>query len=203
MKNKFLRVAAAMAVCALISVCAVSGTFAKYVSSTSGTDSARVARWGFNSPAQLSISMFDTSYKTGESDNVKSANTDKVIAPGTEGSATVKFESNGTPEVAYTYAVGAEFTEGADAFDAIDGFKWTLKKGNENAVEYATSSGLVDAINAFSGNYAPGELPAVSEFVVGWKWAFEGDNAKDTELGNAADLAKVSLKITITATQKD
>lgn len=196
-----------MAVCALISVCAVSGTFAKYVTSTSGSDSARVARWGFTTTA-IDVAMFETSYKTGENDNVKSANADKVIAPGTEGSTTVKFESKGTPEVAYTYAVGAEFTEGAGALDGIAGFKWTLKTG-ENTTEYSDTTAFINAIKKLSGDdsgskeYAAGTLPAVSEFVVGWKWAFEGDNAKDTELGNAADLAKVSLKITITATQKD
>jgi len=41
-----MRIASVLLVAALITTCAISGTFAKYVTKAEGTDSARVAKWG-------------------------------------------------------------------------------------------------------------------------------------------------------------
>ena len=46
MKNKMMRIASVLLVAALITTCAISGTFAKYVTKVSGEDTARVAKWG-------------------------------------------------------------------------------------------------------------------------------------------------------------
>ena len=45
-KNKMMRIASVLLVAVLISTCAISGTFAKYVTRAEGTDTARVAKWG-------------------------------------------------------------------------------------------------------------------------------------------------------------
>ena len=97
-KNKMMRIASVLLVAVLLSTCAISGTFAKYVTQVSGNDSARVAKWGIKSNLD-DISTFSASYyATAE---VKSANgTDKVVAPGTSDSGT--YVVTGAPEVAYT-----------------------------------------------------------------------------------------------------
>ncbi len=117
-----MRIASILLVATLLTTCAISGTFAKYVTKASGEDSARVAKWGI----VLGISggdVFDIQYPTHEvaetGDNapsvyegeysVISALEDKVVAPGTSSedlengnlTATVK----GTPEVATRYSL--------------------------------------------------------------------------------------------------
>ena len=44
-KNRMMRVASALLVAVLLTTCAISGTFAKYVSTATGEDAARVAYW--------------------------------------------------------------------------------------------------------------------------------------------------------------
>ena len=214
-KNKMMRAASGLLVATLLTTCVISGTFAKYTTTTSGSDNARVAYWGFNQDADTTIALFADTYT-----NVDSENGDKVIAPGTDGTSTFKFvydENNKAkkPEVAYTFKVDAAITGDHSKLDADKSFKWTLqKKGDTSATEYQTADALVAAIKALSGDpsgtktYNPGELPtaftaADEEYTVGWKWDFEGQDVKDTELGNEADLENVDLSISITATQID
>ena len=69
--------------------------------------------------------------------------------------------------------------------------------------EYAVQA----AINAYSNQYAPGtDLSTVAVPEVSWAWAFEGNNVKDTALGDqaaAGDAAYIALSITTTLTQID
>ena len=46
-KNRMMRLAAFLLVCVLLTTSVISGTYAKYVSTTTDSDSARVAKWGF------------------------------------------------------------------------------------------------------------------------------------------------------------
>jgi len=114
-KNKMMRIASVLLVAVLISTCAISGTFAKYVTKVSGTDKARVAKWGI----VLTLSageVFDTEYIThdeaaleaGMEVSVKSSNEDKLVAPGTSAKdidAEITGKVTGTPEVATRYAL--------------------------------------------------------------------------------------------------
>ena len=45
-KNAMLKIAAILMVAVLLTTCAISSTFAKYVTSDSYSDTARVAKWG-------------------------------------------------------------------------------------------------------------------------------------------------------------
>ncbi len=45
-KNKMLRMASALLVLTLLTTCIIGGTFAKYTTSGTATDTARVAKWG-------------------------------------------------------------------------------------------------------------------------------------------------------------
>jgi len=112
MKNKMMRIASVLMVAVILSVCAVSGSFAKYVTSFEGTDTARVARWGVVMSVEGDgLSAFATEYESDDESynpvasdpdskvTVLSANTDKVVAPGTKGES-AKVTLKGTPEVA-------------------------------------------------------------------------------------------------------
>jgi len=114
-KNKMMRIASILMVATLITTCAISGTFAKYVTKAEGEDQARVAKWGVL--VSIDGNAFDTKYKTsdeaykedgGEFSVVAFNEKDQVVAPGTSAKeaglalvATVK----GTPEVATRYTL--------------------------------------------------------------------------------------------------
>lgn len=222
-KNKMMRAASGLLVATLLTTSVISGTFAKYTTSTTGTDSARVAYWGFNQRAQTNIDLFDDTYI-----NVDSENEYNVVAPGTSKSTTFAFGYNeykdgeGTaivkaPEVAYTLTVGVEATGEYTDLDTNENFKWSLTDATGKKTEYQTVAELTDAIKALSGDstgiktYRAGELPkaftsADETYTVGWDWTYntnEAGDIKDTSMGNATSLDNVGLTITITATQVD
>ena len=120
-KNKMMRIASILMVAVLVSTCAVSGTFAKYVTSDSGKDTARVAKWGVsilasgdlfaetykkaadntpnkeNGAARTGLSVVASTAVNG--DNVTLDNVDKVVAPGTKNTDGLLYTVAGTPEV--------------------------------------------------------------------------------------------------------
>jgi len=105
-KNRIMRVFSLLLTLTLISTCAISGTFAKYVTQAEGEDQARVAKWGIVLTMK-DDGFFESEYETDDTMgytglSVKADNEDKLVAPGTTGGnfeATVK----GTPEVATRY----------------------------------------------------------------------------------------------------
>ncbi|MBQ1167493.1 MAG: hypothetical protein II143_00175, partial [Bacteroidales bacterium] len=138
----------------LISTCAISGTFAKYVTRAEGEDAARVAKWGVLVTVQGGAfadkyAASDEAYLEdgGEYSVISSVEGEKVVAPGTSAEeadmalvATVK----GTPEVAARYTLegkgikdvvlkAGEYTDYTQLVKAADGTygytgKFTLDK---------------------------------------------------------------------------
>lgn len=103
-KNKMMRAASALLVAVLLTTSTISGTFAKYVTQDSASDTARVAKWGVE--LQVQGNLFADSYVDAienEKDNAKlavnSSATDDVVAPGTFNDDGFGFSINGTPEV--------------------------------------------------------------------------------------------------------
>ena len=104
--NKMMRLASVLLVAVLLSTCAISGTFAKYVTEAEATDSARVAKWGVTIVANGSA--FGYFYKSADgtistsydlnTDSVASSNGEKLLAPGT-GDEVVAMSVIGAPEV--------------------------------------------------------------------------------------------------------
>ena len=108
-KNRVMRIASVLMALALISTCAISGTFAKYVTKAEGTDSARVAKWGILIGLNAG-DAFAKEYKHSvEGDGYKGLAVkaeEKVVAPGTnseEAGADIIGTVFGTPEVATRY----------------------------------------------------------------------------------------------------
>ena len=212
-KNKLFIIGLVTVFVALLSLTLVSSTFAKYVTTGTGSASARVDKWGFKEVTMsLENDLFKDVYKTGESENVKS--TAKVIAPGTEGSASFGFTYDATgvaaPEVAYNFTIDATGSC-ADEIKNNTSIKWYL-----DDTPYSFD-GLLAAIKALSGDssgtkrYEAGTLPTLDTagkfmHTVKWVWEFSKDaagDAADTSMGNATTLAQVTLSITVTATQID
>ena len=187
MKNKFMRIAAVMLMLCLVTTCAISGTFAKYTTEKSGSDTARVAYWGFNvANAELTIDdLFDQYYDSAtgtvisvdaNGDGIK----DDVIAPGTTSSADFKFQYTNyktdkitAPEVAYTFVVGVNGSTDTAATNAIltnPNIKWKLSvtgntdyaapTGNIALGEWGTYAQLIANIEALDGNVTDNEYAA-------------------------------------------
>ena len=107
-KNVLMRSAGLLLVLVLVTSCFVGSTFAKYTVGGTGSDTARVAKFGVNVTANGT--MFAREYATDDRSAgtiTKSViSTDKVVAPGTKGNM-ASMTLTGTPEVAVrvSYAV--------------------------------------------------------------------------------------------------
>lgn len=103
-KNVMMRVASVMMVLVLMTSSVISGTFAKYVTEATGSDAARVAKWG----VQLRVGggSFSDTYATDDATtftgkvSVDSEDGADVVAPGTKDDGSAAFSITGTPEVA-------------------------------------------------------------------------------------------------------
>lgn len=111
-KNRMMRVASALLIAVLLTTCTISGTFAKYVTSDSASDTARVAKWGVE--VAVEGTLFGTNYfpnsKDETSDKISAAAKQSVdtapggdgkniVAPGTQSDEGFSFSLNGVPEV--------------------------------------------------------------------------------------------------------
>lgn len=234
-KNWTLRAAVLMFALVLITSCFVGGTFAKYVTSGSGTDSARVAKFGVTVTA--SGDLFAKEYATDDQTVVgtiaKSViSTDKVVAPGTESNGDfVAATVTGTPEVAVRVSYKLDtatlqlenWKDGDGQFYCPLVFKVKTPDGNTviSGMEFQTAeamkAALVNAVAAYTKDYAPGtdlSGKAAETLAISWEWPFEtgtdadkpANNIRDTFLGDeaaAGRAATVSLTLATTVTQID
>lgn len=224
-KNMMLRTASVLLIAVLMSTCAISGTFAKYVTSGTGSDTARVAKFGVEITANGST--FAGEYATDDpgvsgtiaKSVVTSGDNMDLVAPGTSGNM-ASMTLSGTPEVAVKVSYVADFAlsdnwtvEGGKFYcplkicvegTYVDGLTFDNKADFEAAVEAL--------IKGWTKSYAPGtDLSTVDDdsVSVSWEWPFstsEENDAKDTWLGNqaaAGNPATVTLTITTTVTQID
>lgn len=223
-KNKMMRAASFLLVAVLLTTSVISGTFAKYVTTATGSDTARVAKWGVTVTANGST--FAQEYATDDNNvvgaiakSVVSTDTDKLVAPGTKGNM-VAMTLAGIPEVAVNVKYEAALTLSGWSVDgggtkycpiAITVGAETFKIG-DNAADIAELETKVEAaIAAYSKDYAPHTDLSVESAVatpdVSWTWDFEGnDDVKDTFLGNQAangNASTIELTVTTTVTQID
>lgn len=223
--NSTFKLAGILLALVLVTSCFVGSTFAKYVTSETGTDSARVAKFGVTITANGTT--FADTYATDDANVVAAiansvVSTEKVIAPGTKGdmvSATI----TGTPEVAVevkyeaTVELGDNWKDSTGAYYCPleititgDGEPVTLK-GTDYESADAFEAAIKEKIDEYKKNYAAGTdlsaVETVKPIAVSWAWAFEGnDDVKDTYLGDqaaAGSAATISLEIKTTVTQID
>lgn len=230
-KNKMMRIASVLLIAVLMTTCAISGTFAKYVTSDAGADSARVAKFGVVIEAD-SFDIFKTQYETDDDTasftgdySVSSSDTTDLLAPGTSGTF-ANIAITGTPEVAVEVAIVAT-VEISDNW-IVDGDFYcpiTVTVGTEefSGLDYDSADAFAAAIKAEidgkSAQYAPNaDLGANynnTNLDLAWEWAFDGtetnaegvliSDIKDTKLGDKAvaeDLT-INIEVDITVTQID
>ena len=201
--NKFIRLASVMLMLCLITTCAISGTFAKYTTDGTASDTARVAKWGVTVNVTGS-DLFAESYNGGQV-----SATEDVVAPGTSGTL-AGITISGSPEVAANVKFDATLdlgdkwtTTGTDVYCPIvftvgttdykiDGTTIKTVAELEEAVQ--------DAINDLSATFPVDTPITAAALVVEWSWAQSVDDAKDTILGDAFNAA-IDLDIVITVEQ--
>ena len=110
-KNKTLRAAGILFLATMLTTCMTAGTFAKYTTSDSAKDSARVAKFGVTVTADGSLFGEEYASKEGGDKPINfsgDANTgtvqvstkgENVVAPGTKNDTGLGFTVAGTPEV--------------------------------------------------------------------------------------------------------
>lgn len=106
-KNKMMRTASGVLIATLMTSGVLFGTYAKYTTSSTGKDAARVAKWGVT--ALVSGDLFGSDYASasgneisaeykGSVDSSLKATGDRITAPGTQNSTGVTISISGTPE---------------------------------------------------------------------------------------------------------
>ena len=117
-KNKALTAALSVFALTMMSMCAIGGTFAKYVTEGSGTDTARVAKWGVDVVVTNHMaSILDTSGNSETNVAIAGDGQLDIIAPGTKGDM-VTYSISGDPEVTVDVSV---------VFDLKLGENWKLE----------------------------------------------------------------------------
>lgn len=226
-KNNTMRIAAGLAVAALLSTCLVSGTYAKYTTSGSSTDTARVAKWGVKVEADGGgafsgkYAKDDVNFTKGDGNTVVAQGSYNVVAPGTKGefkAATV----SGKPEVAVHVANSAEVslngwtidtetssigqvTDSGDFYCPLT-FNVNGQKVDVSSCKSATDAedAIEKAVAATSDDYVAGtDLSADKSAKIEWAWAFDGNDSSDTKLGNLTTAPTINISVTTTVTQID
>lgn len=204
-KNKIMRLASVLCILVLLTTSIVSGTFAKYTTTGSSTDTARVAKWGVTVTTDANP-LFKASYDVADADthedavattpsetvyisqSVTSANgTDTLVAPGTSGTITA-VNVSGTPEVAVEVTYVSTLT--------LTGWTYQVQENGETVTkEYMPlvitvthdGSDTVYKIGTQSGEYA-----TIALLTAAVKAEIDGYSAKYSPNTNLASTIAIS-----------
>lgn len=138
-KNKMMRAASALMVATLLTTSVISGTFAKYVTSGTASDKARVAFWNIDMSAN-GQDMFKTRYDSDENYTVTADgdvyDTSDLVAPGTSGKSI--YSINGKAETKFKVTFDAQcindvYIGRGATYKYVDdqGFTYTIPAGSE------------------------------------------------------------------------
>lgn len=195
--NKTVKFMALVLFVTILAIILVSGTYAKYTTSATGSDTATVAKWSIklgdediakSTEKTFTIDLFSTITNTDGSEEKNVKKTDgSLIAPGTMGSftlASLKNESEVNAKYSVTYTlsnesgVPLEFTTNKD-----DESSW---KSDFTAVNVSNEALATDATATTATVY--------------WRWAFTKDTARDTSdttLGTTTPTVTLTAKIDV------
>ena len=204
-KNKMMRIASVLLVAVLLSTCAISGTFAKYTSTASGSATATVAKWSFKwnggteqeiavsgTAPTLTFNLFSTINDTGNTADETDV-ADNKIAPGTAGSFTFTVSNTSEVTAKYTISLSEVNTNEVPLQYSVDGTTWY------DSITEVVMTALQNQQLAIGNN---------ASHTVHWKWGFEGGHtgqtdASDTALGVMGTAPTVTITASITAEQVD
>lgn len=190
-----VRLVAVLAVTMMFTMCFVGGTFAKYTSSATSTDSATVAKWSFKvgetdiaTSDTFTFDLFKTVKDTGGADeaDINPAG-GSIIAPGTQGSFDLVLTN--ASQVTAQYAIDYTVTNTGNIpvkFSVDGGNTWTDTLNDVVASDETTLTVGSEA----------------KTITVQWKWDFNGNDTTDTTLGKDGT-ATLEVLAKVTATQVD
>lgn len=184
-RNNASKIVLFLLIAVVLTTCAISGTFAKYVSEATGSDNATVAKWSFKFAGSdivtsdtFTIDLFKDSYIDGSTTYVD-GNSKKVVAPGTTGS--VSFDVENASQVLASYEVDFTVTKaaGIPIQFSTDNATWSTDLGD--VAEKQLAIGGTDTLTIY------------------WKWVTDTD-AADTALGKDGT-ATITVEAKVTASQ--
>ena len=214
---KRMSVLAILVLAISITAFSVAGTYAKYTSTDTISDKARVARWNINE--LVNVSLFEDTYNNGAVKNLDDdTSVTDVIAPGTKGYYNFKLEGS----VETNYTIKATVKEALETNGLEGRVVYYLKDGDTVLNSDTSLAGLKAALEAlYDGNiiYAAGSLDEKT-YTIEWEWVFEKtttvdettvidseNDATDTALGNKSaegtNVPEVKITVDFTVTQSN
>lgn len=174
-KNKMMRLASSLLVAVLITTSTISGTFAKYTTQDSASDTARVAKWGIT--VQASGNLFGKFYKATTDDSIVAESTNvasngaidgfiNVVAPGTKNEKGFTIAVNGQPEVQYEITATVDSNANVDGDQDVE--EIYLKAGKYGVMVKVTGlNNATDMTKYYVRNDGTGEYTVAPSFVDG------------------------------------
>lgn len=177
-------------VLALVTTSLVSGTFAKYVTTASGTGTVTVAKWAVtinDVAATTAETSPEFTFDLGSTTAPNVVASDKV-APGSKGKFALICDTRGT-EVAHSVSVTLNKGTGNDIAE-LEFFEFST------AEDFSAPYTLGDSIEVASYNASGGEEKTTYIY---WRWPFDNDNdTADTIDGIAAKSYPMTAVFTVT-----
>ncbi len=202
----------ALVVLTVISMGSVAGTYAKYTSSETDTDTARVAKWDvkFGTTNTFAFNLFDTildSNGSAETDVKDGGTTENIIAPGTKGAFSIDI----TNDSEVNADLVATFKE-TNASNIPLQYKLTYTPVGGTAVEGDWKDSIADLAMP-ANTFLPFDTITGNKgtIKIEWQWVYEkgadktaidANDAIDNALGKDGT-ATVSIEATLSATQRD
>ena len=206
-KNVTLRAAAVLFALALITSCFVGGTFAKYVTDGTGSDKARVAKFGVT--VEANGTMFAEKYDTDKDAKtvvssrvgVAEGKKDNVVAPGTSGKM-VSMKLSGKPEVdvhvnyAPTVTLSDNWKDKDNNFYCplqikvngimVDGHRFTDKQQFVDEIVKAIVNHQKNNVVYKAGTDLSTDTVGDNALTISWAWPFETATSDDPSPETAA-----------------
>ena len=211
MKNKKMGIVAVLVMLVAVTLNAVGGTYAKYISSVDATDEARVAHWYLNGDSVTdSFELFSSSYSKeltlGDEYTYVQAfinddmmTYDNVVAPGTSGEYTFSIEGEFETDFTLNIELGENSYNGVRLYNgetvdydpiefSIDGSNWFKYDQLESKLNEALGNDDLFGDKVYkSGVYSSDFIDNAIHATIYWRWQYhtsDANDVKDTELGN-------------------
>ena len=185
-KNKMMRIASGLLVAVLLTTCAISGTFAKYATKVTATDTAHVAKWDVtiveSGKDTFAFNLFNTIYDT-ENDNAETDVVADKIAPGTKGQFAIALSAKNEVTTKYTIEYTMTNTAGVPIQFSLDGATWVDDIAELNATDtiaVANAANYTDTVTVY------------------WKWDIGGVDADGNGTDNVYGDGNTSVTVAVT-----
>lgn len=201
--NKLTKVVLIVLLIAMIGLIVIAGSYARYTTTISGTDTATVAKFKVGSNTTSStFDLFTTAVKEADGTTADSDVAEGKIAPGTGGK--FKIDLTNDSDVTVDYALTLKETSNTSNIPV----EYSL-----DGKTYVTASKFAD-LSTSKGQLAIGSTNQTTASVtVYWRWAIDGSastnyttaqtDATDTALGQATTAPTLTVEVSSTFTQVD